>query len=185
MYLINFTILLLFWHEYSKQKHNLSEYLANIVVIHTIIVGFEIVHIYLIKNEIVIYNLGQYFTGFLNFLMLIVWFFRLNYLHTPQSVKNEHYIENYKILHGFVEKPRTGLFETFYHNINPKIIWTFILAITSCSLTLFLFNHFNLFVKKNILLLVFSLIISTIVAIMYWNKRWYRAIEFLIKKKKN
>ncbi len=185
VFLANFTVLLLFWNEYSKQKHNLSEYLSIVIAIYTIIIGFEIIHIFLMKNDLVfLHNLGQYFTAILNLLMLTTWIIRFNYLQSPQSKENERYIKNYKVLYGLVEKPRTGLFERVYHKTNVRIIWIFIFILCLSVTILFVFNQLNLFVKKNIFLLTISLIVSILFAIMYWDKRWYRAIGFLIKKKK-
>jgi hypothetical protein len=180
---INFVILLLFWYEFVKQKHNLSEYIANIVVIYTIIIGVELVHIFLIENDILIHNFGQYFTAILNMLMLITWIVRLHYLQSPQAKENEYYITNYKILYGLVEKPRVGIFEQTYHKLNRRIIWALLLLIGIIGSTLFLFNQFNLFISKNIFLLIFALIVSTFFAILYWDKRWFQGIEFLIRKK--
>jgi len=67
---VNFVILLLFWYEFAKQKHNLSEYIANIIAIYTTIVGLELIHIFLIENDILIHNFGQYFTAALNMVWL-------------------------------------------------------------------------------------------------------------------
>jgi len=188
IFFVNFSILLLFWYEYSKQKHNLSEYLINIIVLFTIIIGMEILHIFNIKSDVDVFgnfhNIGQYFTAILNFLILIVWILRLSYLHSPYSKENEHFIKNYNVLYGFMEKPRTGYVEGIYQRVNPRFIWLFVLLSCIICVLLVVFNHLNLFVKKNVLLLTISLVISAGLAILYWNKRWYQAIEFLIKKKK-
>lgn len=181
---INFVILLLFWYEFAKQKHNLSEYIANILVIYTIIVGIELVHIFLIKNDILIHNFGQYFTAILNILMLFTWLVRLNYLQSPQAKENEYYIKNYKILYGLVEKPRVGIFEQTYYKLSRRLIWGVLIVIGVVGSTLFLFNQFDLFVSKNIFILLFALIVAIFFAILYWDKRWFQGIEFLIKKQK-
>jgi hypothetical protein len=181
---INFVILLLFWYEFAKQKHNLSEYMANIIVVYTITIGMELVHIFLIENDIVIHNLGQYFTAILNILMLFIWLVRLNYLQSPQAKENEYYIKNYKILYGLVEKPRVGLFEQTYHKLNRRLIWGALLIIGIIGSSLFVFNQFDLFISKNIFILLFALIVAIFFAILYWDKRWFQGIEFLLKKKK-
>jgi hypothetical protein len=181
---INFVILLLFWYEFSKQKHNLSEYMANIIVVYTITIGMELVHIFLNANDIVIHNLGQYFTAILNILMLFIWLVRLNYLQSPQAKENEYYIKNYKILYGLVEKPRVGLFEQTYHKLNRRLIWGLLIVIGIIGSSLFAFSQFDLFISKNIFILLFALIVAIFFAILYWDKRWFQGIEFLIKKKK-
>jgi hypothetical protein len=137
----------------------------------------------MIENDILIHNLGQYFTAILNFLMLIIWMIRLHYLQSPQAKENEYYIKNYKVLYGLVEKPRVGMFEKIYHKLNKKLIWAILFAIGLISSTMFLFNQFNLFISRNIFLLLIALIISIFFAIFYWNKRWFQGIEFLIRKK--
>ena len=180
---INFVILLLFWFEFAKQKHNLSEYMANIIVIYTITIGMELVHLFLIDNDIVIHNFGQYFTAILNVLMLITWLTRLHYLQSPQAKENEYYIKNYKVLYGLVEKPRVGVFEHVYHKLNRRLIWSLLILIGIIGSSLFLFNQFDLFISKNIFLLIFALIVAVFFAIIYWDKRWFQGIEFLIKKK--
>jgi hypothetical protein len=180
---INFVVLLFFWFEFAKQKHNLSEYIANILAIYTVIIGLELVHIYMIQNDMLIHNIGQYFTAILNLLMLITWIIRLHYLQSPQAKENEYYIKNYKVLYGLVEKPRVGVFEQIYHKLNKKIIWGILIAIGMIGSVLFLFNQFNLFVSGNIFLFLIALIISVFFAIFYWNKRWFQGIEFLIRKK--
>jgi hypothetical protein len=183
IYWINFVILLMFWYEFAKQKHNLSEYIANIVAVYTIIIGLELVHIYLTENDILIHNFGQYFTAFLNMLMLAIWIIRLHYLQSPQAKENEYYIKNYKVLYGLVEKPRVGVFEQVYHKLNRRIIWSLLIVIGLIGSVIFLFNQFNLFISRNIFLLLFALIVSIFFAILYWDKRWFQGIEFLIRKK--
>jgi len=183
IYWINFVILLLFWYEFSKQKHNLSEYMANIVAIYTTVIGLELMHIFLIENDIIIHNLGQYFTAILNLLMLSIWLIRLHYLQSPQAKENEYYIKNYKVLYGLVEKPRIGIFEQVYHKLNKQIILGSLVLIGTLISIMFLFNQFNMFISKNILILLFALIISVFFAVIYWDKRWFQGIEFLIKKK--
>jgi len=181
---VNFVILLLFWYEFAKQKHNLSEYIANLVAIYTTMIGLELVHIFLTENDIIIHNLGQYFTAILNLLMLATWIIRLHYLQSPQAKENEYYIKNYKVLYGLVEKPRVGVFEQMYHKLNKRIIVGFLVLIGTIGSVMFLFNQFNMFISRNIFLLLFALIISIFFAIIYWDKRWFQGIEFLIKKKK-
>jgi len=184
IYWVNFVILLLFWYEFAKQKHNLSEYMANIIAIYTTIIGLELVHIFLIENDLIIHNLGQYFTAVLNLLMLSIWLIRLHYLQSPQAKENEYYIKNYKILYGLVEKPRVGVFEQVYHKLNKRIVLGSLILIGIIGSAMFLLNQFSLFISRNILLLLFALIIFIFFAIIYWDKRWFQGIEFLIKKKK-
>jgi len=184
IYWVNFVILLMFWYEFIKQKHNLTEYMVNIIAIYTTIIGLELVHIFLIKNDIIIDIMGQYFTAVLNFLMLSAWLFRLHYLQSPLAKENEYYIQNYKVLYGLVEKPRVGVFEQVYHKLNKRIVLGSLILIGIIGSAMFLSNQFSLFISRNILLLLFALIIFIFFAIIYWDKRWFQGIEFLIKKKK-
>jgi len=184
IYWANFVILLLFWYEFAKQKHNLSEYMANIIAIYTTIIGLELVHLFLVKNDLIIHNLGQYFTAVLNILMLSIWIIRLHYLQSPQAKENEYYIKNYKVLYGLVEKPRVGVFEQVYHKLTKRIVLGSLILIGIIGSAMFLSNQFSLFISRNILLLLFALIIFIFFAIIYWDKRWFQGIEFLIQKKK-
>jgi len=184
IYWVNFIILLLFWYEFAKQKHNLSEYMANIIAIYTTSIGLELVNMFLINNDLILHNLAQYFVAVLNFLILSTWLIRLHYLQSPQAKENEYYIKNYKVLYGLVEKPRVGIFEQIYHKINKRIVFEFLILIGIIVSVIFLLNQFSLIISRNILLLLFALIIFIFFAIIYWDKRWFQGIEFLIKKKK-
>ena len=184
IYWVNFIILLLFWYEFIKQKHNLSEYMANIIAIYSTIIGLELVHIFLVKNDIIIDIIGQYFTAILNILMLLAWLFRLHYLQSPLAKENEYYIQNFNILYGLVEKPRVGVFEKIYHKLNKTIFLGSLIFIGIIGSAIFLLNQFSLFISKNVLLLIFALIVFTFFAIIYWDKRWFQGMEFLIKKNK-
>jgi presenilin-like A22 family membrane protease len=114
----------------------------------------------------------------------MLWIFRLNYLNEPESDENENYIENYYMLHGFIEKPRIGILVTFYSGINKTafIIGTSVLIFL--GVYLFFYNKFEIFIRLNILILIIALIISIILAIVTWHKRWYDAMGFLFKKQK-
>ena len=49
---------------------------------------------------------------------------------------------------------------------------------------LFSYDNFQIFIKLNILILILATIISAILAIVTWQKRWYDAMGFFFKKPK-
>jgi hypothetical protein len=49
---------------------------------------------------------------------------------------------------------------------------------------LFTYDRFEIFIKLNFLLLILAAIISGILAILTWHKRWYDAMGFLFKNQK-
>jgi hypothetical protein len=116
--------------------------------------------------------------------MTILLVIRLNYLYKPESQENENYIANYYLMQGFIEKPRKGILITFYSSLDRVVVlFTFVILIF-LGLYLFSYNKFEIFIKLNILILILAIIISAILAIVTWHKRWYDAIGFLFKKSK-
>jgi hypothetical protein len=184
MNIMNFSLLVVFWHQYTQNKIIFSEYLSNILALFTIIIGIEIFHFFSFQYDIVFYYLSQYFYAFLYSIMLILWFLRLNYLKNPDSKSNEEYIENYFVLHGFVSKPRQGLLFEFYSNINKSVIITSIIVMIFLGFFLFFFDNFEVFVGLNLLLLIIAVIISLILSIVTWHRRWYDAVGFLFRGNK-
>jgi hypothetical protein len=87
------------------------------------------------------------------------------------------------MLQGFIEKPRKGLLVTFYSGINKVSLIIGVLVIIFLGVYLFFYNKFEIFIRLNILILILAFIISTILAITTWHKRWYDAMGFLFKKK--
>ena len=95
IHILNFSLLLVFWSQYTQNKVIFSEYLSNILTIFTILIGTEIFQFFSIKNELAFHYIAQYFHGILFSIIFILLFFRLVYLRNPNSKKNEEYIENY------------------------------------------------------------------------------------------
>jgi len=181
--LINISLLVVFWHQYTQTKLIFSEYLSSIISVFTISIGLAILHFFSSENDLVFEYLAQYFDALLYMIFIILWILRLNYLNKPESVENENYIENYYMLHGFIEKPRKGLLVTFYSGINKTALIIGILVVIFLGIYLFFYNKFEIFIRLNILILIIAIIISTILAIVTWHKRWYDAMGFLFKKK--
>jgi len=182
--LINFSLLVVFWHQYTQTKLIFSEYLSSILSIYTVLVGLGILHAFSQANDLIFVLFAQYFDLSLFAIMIILWILRLNYLNKPESVENENYIENYYMLQGFIEKPRKGLLVTFYSGINQTALIIGTVVIIFLGVYLFFYDKFEIFIRLNILILIIALIISTILAIATWHKRWYDAMGFLFKKQK-
>ena len=183
IYILNFSFLVVFWQQYTHNKIIFSEFLSNILLIFTISIALKILHMFSYQNNLIFYFFSQYFNAFLNLIMFFLWLARLNYLYLPESKYNEKYIANYSILHGFIDKPRKGIILALYSNLNKTTKYVFLFIMLSLGFGMFTFNHFQIFIKLNILILILSLIISTIIAIIYWQKRWHETIGFFFIKR--
>jgi hypothetical protein len=184
MHIINFSLLVVFWHQYTQTKLIFSEYLSNILSVYTVLVGLEILHSFSIQNNLLFTYLAQYFNVLLYLIISILWLIRLNYLNQPESIDNEEYIENYYMLHGFIEKPRKGLLITFYSSLNKSVVIITLVLMILLGVYLFSYDNFQIFIKLNILILILATIISAILAIVTWQNRWYDAMGFFFKKQK-
>jgi hypothetical protein len=184
MHIINFCLLVVFWHQYTQSKLIFSEYLSSILSVHTVLIGLEILHSFSYQNGFIFVYFAQYFNAILYTIFTVLLVARLNYLDKPESIENENYVQNYYMLHGFIDKPRKGLLITFYTGMNKTalIIATFVMIFL--GIYLFFYDRFEIFIKLNILILILAFIISIILAILTWHKRWYDAMGFLFKKKK-
>jgi len=182
--IINLSLLVVFWHQYTQSKLIFSEYVSSIISIYTILIGMGILHAFSYENDLVFLYFSQYFDSILYLIISILWILRLNYLNKPESDENENYIENYYMLHGFIEKPRKGILVTFYTEINKTALILGSLVLIFLGTYLFFYDKFEIFIRLSILLLIISLVISTILAIATWHKRWYDAMGFLFKKQK-
>jgi hypothetical protein len=182
--LINFSLLVVFWHQYTQSKLIFSEYLSSILSAYTILIGIGILHAFSYENDLLFIYFSQYFDSILYLIIAILWILRLNYLNKPESVENENYIENYYMLQGFIEKPRKGMLVTFYSGINKTALIVVSFVIIFLGIYLFFYDKFEIFIRLNILILIIALIISTILAIATWHKRWYDSMGFLFKKQK-
>ncbi len=184
MHLINFSLLVVFWHQYTQTKLIFTEYLSNILSVYTVIIGLAILHAFSYQNDLLFTYMGQYFNAILFFIIIILWIARLNYVNKRESTENENYIENYYILQGFIDKPRKGMLVNFYSSINKTAVTITIIVMLFLGIYLFSFDKFEIFIKLNILLLILATIVSAILAIVTWHKRWYDAMGFFFKKQK-
>jgi hypothetical protein len=184
MYIINFALLVVFWHQYTQTKLIFSEYISSVISIYTVLVGLAILHSFSYENDLLFEYLSQYFNAILYSIMTILLVIRLNYLNKPESQENENYIANYYLMQGFIEKPRKGILISFYSSLDRVVVFITILVLILLGIYLFSYDRFEVFIKLNILLLLLAIIISTILAIVTWHKRWYNAIGFLFKKSK-
>ena len=180
--IFNLSMLLIFWHQYTKSKIIVSEYLSNILSVWTVIIALEIFHYFSTQNDLLLHYIVQYFYALLYFIIVVLLFARVNYLLTPSSKENEKYIENYFMLKGFIDKPRRGLFVEFYSGMNKFTLLTISSLLVFLGVYLYFFDKFTVFIKLNILLLIIATIVSALLAIVTWHKRWYDAIGVFFKK---
>ena len=183
MHLLNFSLLVIFWHQYTKTKLIFSEYLSNVISVYTIIIGLEIFHNFSAQNELLFHYFAQYFNAILYILILGLFFTRWLYLLNPDSENNERYVKNYYLMQGLIDKPRRGLLIEFYSSINKSTLYGAIGILMFLGTFLFLFDKFKIFIRLNILLLIIAVIVSGILSIITWHKRWYDAIGIFFKNK--
>ncbi len=184
MHIINFCLLVVFWHQYTQSRLIFSEHLSSLISVYTVLIGLEILHAFSYQNDYLFAYFAQYFNAILYTIFTILLIVRLNYLNKPESKENENYIENYYMLHGFIDKPRKGILITFYSGINKTALIISIVVMVFLGVYLFSYDRFEIFIKLNILILILAAIISGILAIVTWHKRWYDAMGFLFKKQK-
>ncbi len=165
--LINFSLLAVFWHQYTRTKLLFSEYLSNIISVYTVIIGIEILHTFSMPNNAIFFLFVQYFNFVLYLILSVLWIVRIIYLIHPESQKNEKYIENYYMLQGFVEKPRKGMLISFYSSMNRSLVFTGIIVMVFLGIYLFTFDNFQIFIKMNILILILALLISAVLSYYY------------------
>ena len=182
--ILNLSLLIVFWHQYTQNKIIFSEYISNILTVYTVMVALEVLYGFSVRNDAILHNYGQYFNTILNIIMIILWSSRLFYLLRPESKKNEHYIENYYVLHGFIEKPRNGFLYELYSKFNKLTLLIMMTIFLFFIFYIIYFNELRIFIKLNLLLLTISIIISSLLAIITWHKRWYDAIGFFFKKRR-
>jgi hypothetical protein len=180
--IFNFSMLVIFWYQYTKNKFIFSEYLSNIMSIWTIIIGLEIFHYFSSENELLFHYFAQYFYAILYLIISVLFIFRIIYLQKPISIENEKYIENFYLLKGFVEKPRRGMFVDFYSSLSKISIMIFLVILLSLGIYLYFFNKFTVFIRLSVLILIIASIISVLLAIVTWHRRWYYTIGVLFKK---
>ncbi len=85
----------------------------------------------------------------------------------------------------FMDKPRRGLIIEFYSHLNRNTALIVSSIILFLGVYLFFFNKFTVFLRLSVVLLIIATIISLLLAIMTWHKRWYQAIGIFFKKKVN
>ncbi len=178
MHILNFCLLIVFWHQYTQSKLIFSEYLSSIISAYTILVGLQIFHMFSAENDLIFYYFGQYFNAVLYLIIIFALFSRWIYLLDTNSKENERYIENYYLLKGFIDKPRRSYILGFYSNFKTKHLIISAVVIILLGVYLFFFNKFEIFIRLNLLILILSIIISLILAILTLYNRWYSSIGF-------
>ena len=184
VYILNFSLLSVFWIHYMLNKIIFSEYISNILTVHTIIVALEILYSFSVQNDGYLHALGQYFNAILNLILIVLWSVRIVYLYKPESIENEKYVKNYSLLQGIVDRPQHGILYDLYIRLNKTSIILALIFLLAFSIYIFYFNDIRIFIKLNILLLILATIISMILAILTWYKRWYDSVGFFFRKRK-
>jgi hypothetical protein len=182
--ILNFALLIIFWHQYTQTKVILSEYLSSILSVYTVISGLDIFHSFSYQNDLIFHYFSQFFMILLYILIAALLLLRLTYLLNPESKANEKYIANYQLLKGVVNKPRKSFIIEFYSTLNRKTILIFFGIFIFLGTYLLFFNKFIIFIKLNVLFLIISVIVSITLAIITWHKRWYDAVGIFFRKSK-
>jgi hypothetical protein len=184
IYIINLSFLVVFWIQFTINKLMFSEYISNVITVYTIVIALEVLYMFSVQNNGLLHELGQYFTAALHLVLIALLIVRLQYLQSPESAENEHYIKNYMLLQGIVDKPRNGIIYELYTRLNRTTAAIFLLLLFLIILYIFYSNQFQVFIKLNLLILIVAIIISAILAITNWYKRWYDSIGFFFKKRR-
>lgn len=178
MHILNFCLLVVFWHQYTQSKLIFSEYISSIISAYTILMGLQIFHMFSAENDLIFYYFGQYFNAVLYLIIVFALFSRWLYLLDPASKENEQYVENYYLLKGFIDKPRRSYILGFYSNFKRKHLIISAAIILLLGVYLFFFNKIEIFIRLNLLILILWVVISIILAVMTLYNRWYSSIGF-------
>ena len=182
VHILNFCLLIIFWHQYTQSKLIFSEYLSSIISAYTILIGLQIFHMFSAENDLIFYYFAQYFNSILYIIIIFSLISRWIYLLNPSSKDNERYIENYYFLKGFINKPRRSYLIEFYSNFKKSHIIISLAVILFLGIYLFFFNKFEIFIRLNLLILILAAVITMILVILTWYNRWYNSIGFFFRK---
>ncbi|KAA3609946.1 MAG: hypothetical protein D8M58_08110 [Calditrichaeota bacterium] len=184
VYLVNFSLLLFIWFIYNQGQYILSEYLASLIAIHTLMIVNEIYQLYNHMHLYENYIEAQYFNAVINIGYISIWIIRLQYLSSPESEKNEKYIQNYDLLKGFVSKPINSFWRTVLTKLGKQrlLVGSVFLFLIICIPSLF-FGELDYLTRFNIILMFLFLFAVIIYAIVYTQRKWFTHIGFLIKRK--
>lgn len=190
VYIINLSFLIFIWFTYNQGQFVLSEYLTSILSFHTLLVSNEIYQLYNLTH---IFDQadenfidGQYFNTIVNVGLIIIWFIRLEYLTKPSSKKNEHYVLNYDLLKGFVDKPHSGFWNFLLKKVGKqKFFRTVITLLVILSIPLLFLGDLSYYSRLNILLMIVFVISVLIYAVVHTQKKWANKIGFMVEPKKS
>jgi hypothetical protein len=116
---------------------------------------------------------------------ILIWIIRLKYLTKPESKKNEHFVINYDLLKGFVEKPHNGFWKTALIKLGKQRFYIgSIFLFLIISIPLLFLGDFSYFMRYNILLMLLFLGGVMIYAIIYTQRKWFNHVGFLIQRHK-
>lgn len=185
VYLINLSFLLFIWFTFKQGQYVLSEYLPAILAIHTLMIVNEIYQLYNFTRLLDNFIPAQYFNTVVNIGFIVIWLIRLKYLGLPESRKDEHYIINYDLLKGFVEKPHNNIWDQLLVKAGKQRLFVgSVLLFLIISVPLLFLGELNFFTRFNIILMLLFLMGVMIFAIVYTQKKWFNHIGFLIQRKK-
>ena len=185
VYLINLSFLLFVWFTYNQGHYILSEYLPAILSIHTLMVTNEIYQVHQLNNERQMFIDAQYFSFVVIVGYVFLWIIRMNYLTKPESKKTEHYVLNYDLLKGFVNKPYNSIWSKILVKLGKqKLFIGSMILFLIISIPLLFLGDINHFTKYNIILMVFFCLGVMIYAIIYTQRKWFNHIGFLIRRDK-
>ncbi|MCB0283078.1 MAG: hypothetical protein H6627_13575 [Calditrichae bacterium] len=186
VYLINLSFLLFIWFTYNQGHYILSEYLPALISIHTLMITNEIYQLHNNLNLIDNYIPALYFNTIVNFGFISLLMIRLYYLTKPESKKNEHYVLNYDLLKGFVDKPHRSVLEPVLIKLGKqRLYFGSILIFILISVPLLFFGEISFFTRFNIVLMFFFIVGVMVYAIIYTQRKWHDHIGFLIHREKN
>lgn len=186
VYLINLSFLLFIWFTYNQGHYILSEYLPALISIHTLMITNEIYQLHNTINLIDNYIPALHFNTIVNLGFISLWMIRLYYLTKPENKKNEHYVLNYDLLKGFVDKPHRSLMEPVLIKLGKqRLYFGSIFIFILISVPLLFFGEISFFTRFNIVLMFLFIVGVMVYAIIYTQRKWHDHVGFLIHRDKN
>ncbi|OGB69174.1 MAG: hypothetical protein A2Y94_07815 [Caldithrix sp. RBG_13_44_9] len=182
---VSILFLLIFWYRYYLKKIIVSEYLNSIIFIFTLINILEPLHIIAERWNLDNWFKGQMVNLILNALMMILWYARLVYLKSEESIENERYLMNFQYLNGFVAKPHKSILSTLFMKSTTHAILLFFVGITIITIFLYITKNFTFFLLWNTFFISIIVLLALFFSINSIKRDWQNQINIFLKDKNN
>ena len=182
--LISIVFLLIFWIRYYNRFFVLSEYLNVIIFLFMLSNILDTLHYVASQYYFQFFGYGLLISLILNTLFIVFWFNRLKYLNSEIGRENEKYLSNYQLLEGLVNKPKQGIFQTFFVSISPNYLMLFFVLLLVGILSLYVAKFINLYLMINTVFITVTTLLAVFYSFSSIKRNWTNQFGFMLKNKK-